>query len=187
MTKPSRPKNLLFIITSMPVGGAETLLVNMLRRFNRQRINPSVCCLKDKDELGEQISGEFPVYSNLINGKFDVGVVRRLQQLFHENKIDAVVTVGAGDKMFWGRLAARYARVPVIMSALHSTVWPDGVGYLNRLLTGITTVFIACADAHGQHLVDYENFPKEKVFVVPNGVDTERFQFNDEGLSLIHI
>ena len=55
------------------------------------------------------------------------------------------MTVGAGDKMFWGRLAAWRAGVPVILSALHSTGWPDGVGRLNRLLTPITDAFIAVA------------------------------------------
>ena len=177
----SRPKNVMFVITSMPVGGAETLLVNMLHCFDKSRINPSVCCLKDKDELGEQISDDFDVRSNLINGKFDVAVVRRLKNLFREKQIDAVVTIGAGDKMFWGRLAAKYAGVPVILSALHSTGWPDGVGQLNRLLTRITTGFIAVASAHGEHLVKYEKFPQDKVFVIPNGIDTNRFQFDPCG------
>ena len=176
----NRPLNTMFVITSMPVGGAETLLVNMMRRFDKQRINPSVCCLKDKDELGEVISDEFTVHSNLIHHKFDVAVMKRLRNLFEQNKIDAVVTVGAGDKMFWGRLAARYSKVPVILSALHSTGWPDGVGTLNRLLTRITTGFIAVAESHGQHLISGEGFPKEKVFVIPNGVDTQRFQLNNE-------
>ena len=92
-----------------------------------------------------------------------------------ERQIDAVVTVGAGDKMFWGRLAAYFARVPVIASALHSTGWPDGIGRLNRWLTPITDAFIAVADTHGQFLIDQERLPPEKVFVIPNGVDTSRF------------
>ena len=179
MNNIERPKNVMFVITSMPVGGAETLLVNMLYRFDPNRIRPFVCCLKEKDELGEKIQADFPVFSGLINGKFDVGVVGRLRKLYRENQIDAVVTIGAGDKMFWGRLAARYSKVPVILSALHSTGWPDGVGRLNRLLTRITTGFIAVARSHGQHLIKWEGFPEEKVFVISNGIDTERFQFSD--------
>lgn len=176
----NEPLNVMFIITSMPVGGAETLLVNMLYRFDPARVRPMVCCLKDRDELGEKINEDFPVLANVIKGKFDVGVISRIRKLIGENEIDVVVTVGAGDKMFWGRLAARYSRVPVILSALHSTGWPDGVGTLNRILTGITTGFIAVAEAHGKHLIEFENFPSEKVFVIPNGVDTDRFRFDPD-------
>ncbi|MEM9410734.1 MAG: glycosyltransferase [Planctomycetota bacterium] len=180
MLTPRRPLNAMFVITSMPIGGAETLLANMMRQFDPKRIRPSVCCLKDKGELGEAIEQDFSLYSDVIKGKFDVGVVARLRRLYRENEIDAVVTVGAGDKMFWGRLAARYSKVPVILSALHSTGWPDGVGRLNRLLTGITTGFIAVAKPHGEHLIKYEGFPEDKVFVIPNGIDTSRFQFCQE-------
>ena len=147
LTQPTRALRTMFIITSMPVGGAETLLVNMVRRFDRSRIVPMIGCLKEKGVLGEELSSEIPVYENLIYHKYDVAVAARLRKLFKEEKLDAVITVGAGDKMFWGRLAARYARLPVILSALHSTGWPDGVGRLNRLLTGITDGFIACAQA----------------------------------------
>jgi glycosyltransferase involved in cell wall biosynthesis len=95
--------------------------------------------------------------------------------LLRERQIDAVVTVGAGDKMFWGRLAARHVGVPAVISALHSTGWPDGVGGLNRMLTPLTDAFIAVADAHGAYMIEHERFPAHKVVVIPNGVDTERF------------
>ena len=168
--------NVMFIITSMPVGGAETLLVNMIRRMDPARCKPHICCLKDKDVLGEEIEGEFSIYSNLIRHKMDVGVIGRIKSLIRKHEIDAVITVGAGDKMFWGRLAAKRSRVPVILSALHSTGWPDGVGRMNRMLTPITDGFIAVAENHGRYQVEQEKFPSEKVFVIPNGVDTNRFQ-----------
>ncbi|MFN9245756.1 MAG: glycosyltransferase [Planctomycetota bacterium] len=170
-----RPLNAMFVLTSLPVGGAETLLRNLTRTFNPERIRPLVCCLKEPGELGEQIAAEVPLYSRMLRGKYDVFVLQRLSRLFRREKVDAVVTVGAGDKMFWGRLAARLARVPVILSALHSTGWPDGVGRLNRMLTPITDGFIAVARPHGQFLVEFEKFPQDKVFVIPNGIDTQQF------------
>ncbi|MEO1619002.1 MAG: glycosyltransferase, partial [Planctomycetota bacterium] len=164
----------------MPVGGAETLLVNMLRRMDPNVIRPEVICLKEPGPLGEAIADEFPVHSDLIKSKWDLGVVVRLARLLRKRKTDAVITVGAGDKMFWGRLAACLARVPVIASALHSTGWPDGVGRLNRLLTPITDAFIAVADSHGEFLREFERFPEQKVHVIRNGVDCDHFQSNAE-------
>lgn len=173
--KEASPLRCMFVITSMPVGGAETLLVNLMRRMDSKRFRPEVICLKEPGPLGEQISGEFPVHSHLLAGKWDFRVLPRLALLLHRRRADVVVTVGAGDKMFWGRLAAHIAGVPVIASALHSTGWPDGVGRINRLLTRITDAFIGVADAHGAFLRDFEKFPADKVRVIRNGVDCVTF------------
>lgn len=167
-----------FVITSMPVGGAETLLVNLMRRFSQGRVQPQVICLKERGVLGEQLVGEFPVHSGLIRQRWDASVLWRLRQLLVQERMDGVVTVGAGDKMFWGRLAARSLSLPVIISALHSTGWPDGVGRANRWLTPITDAFVAVAESHGEFLVEQTGFPAEKVQVIPNGIDTERFRFS---------
>ncbi|HMO14103.1 MAG TPA: glycosyltransferase [Pirellulaceae bacterium] len=172
------PLRCMFVITSMPVGGAETLLVNLVRRLDRDRIEPMICCLKEPGELGERIKHDVPLFSHMISHRYDVHVIRRLQRLFKDHRIDCVITVGAGDKMFWGRLAAKYAKVPVILSALHSTGWPDGVGRLNRCLTSITDGFIAVADDHQRFLIDHERFPSDKVFLIPNGIDNDVFMFN---------
>ena len=173
-----RPLRTMFLLTSMPVGGAEVLLANLVRRLNRQSIEPEIACLKELGPLGEVLAKEIPVFSHLIRHKYDVAVVGRLTRLFRQRRIDCAVTVGAGDKMFWGRLAARRARLPVVLSALHSTGWPDGVGRLNRLLTPLTDGFIAVASAHARYLREVEHFPHDKVFMIPNGVDTQRFVYD---------
>ena len=106
------PLRVMFLVTSLPVGGAETLLLNLVRRMDPDHFAPSICCLKELGPLGEELATETRVYSRLIHGKYDLGVVRRLARLLRRQRVDAVVTVGAGDKMFWGRIAARLAGVP---------------------------------------------------------------------------
>src|SRR6185437_12516006 len=171
------PLRVMFVITCMPVGGAETLLVNLVRRMDRTRFQPELCCLKYFGPLGEVLAEEIPAFSGLLRHKFDVRVLGRLTRLLIERRIDAVITVGTGgDKMFWGRLAAWRARAPVIASALHSTGLPDRVEWLNRRLAPLTDAFIAVAAPHAQYLADCEGCPPAKVRVVPNGVDVERFR-----------
>ncbi|EAQ80168.1 glycosyltransferase [Blastopirellula marina] len=174
------PLRVMFITTSMPVGGAETLLVNLIRRLDRTRFAPELCCTKQRGPLGEELSHEIPTFDHLLSGKYDLRVLPRMVELFRLRQIDAIVTVGAGDKMFWGRLAAYLAGVPVIASAIHSTGWPDSINWLNRRLTGITDRFIGVADPHGKHLVEVEGFPPSKVVVIRNGIDTARFRPNVE-------
>lgn len=174
--KPQRPLRTLFVITSMPVGGAETLLVNLMDRFDARRIQPELACLKEPGPLAEQLAARHRVHSRLLSSKHDVTILPRLTKLMRARNIDAVITVGAGDKMFWGRLAAHRAGVPVVCSALHSTGWPDGVGRLNRMLTRITDGFIAVADHHGMHLSRHEGFPIDRIHIIRNGVDCDRFR-----------
>ena len=170
------PLRVMFIITTLEVGGAETLLVNLVRRFDRRRVMPEICCLKAPGQLGVELSAEVAVFDSLLTRKYDLRVFGRLTKLLRRRRIDAIVTVGAGDKMFWGRLAARGAGVPVIAASLHSTGWPDVVGRLNHWLTPLTDAFIACAPAHGQYLIAHERFPADRVHVIRNGVDVDRFK-----------
>lgn len=170
------PLRVMFVITSMPVGGAETLLVNLIRGLDPARFVAELCCLKAPGPLGELLAAEIPVHRELLSSKFDVRVLPRLRALIRRRRIDAVVTVGAGDKMFWGRLAAWLEGVPVILAALHSTGWPDTIGRLNRLLTPVTDAFIGVAAPHGDYLTRIEGFPARQVRVIPNGVDVERFR-----------
>ncbi len=170
-----RPLRVMFVITSMHVGGAEMLLLNLLRRIDRSRFSPELCCLKELGELGEQLQHNILVYEKLLRNKFDIGVFWRLTKLLKRRQIDAVVTVGAGDKMFWGRLAARRAGVPVVISALHSTGWPDSITWLNHRLTPLTDAFIAVADGHAKYLVEHEHLPSDRVVVISNGVDTDQY------------
>jgi glycosyltransferase involved in cell wall biosynthesis len=173
--RPKLPLRVMFIQTDMRVGGAEMLTANIIRRLNRRRFAPELCCLKERGELGETLAGEIPVHHGLLSGKYDFRVWPRLTKLLRSRKIDAVITVGAGDKMFWGRLAARCVGVPVVLSALHSTGWPDGVGRLNRMLTPITDSFIAVAASHGRFLAKNLKIHEDKVAVISNGVDTAGF------------
>lgn len=175
MTPAGGRLRVMFCVTSMPVGGAEALLADLLHHLDRERFAPELCCLKAPGPFAQRVPGEVPVFARLLAHKHDLLVVARLARLFRRRAIDAVVTVGAGDKMFWGRLAARAARVPVVACALHSTGWPDEVGRLNRLLTPLTDAFIAVAPSHGRFLVEVERLPRRKVTVIPNGVDVRRF------------
>jgi len=170
------PLRVMFVITSMPVGGAETALVELVRRIDRQRFQPELCCLKYLGPLGEVLAHQIPAVAGLLSHKYDFAVLGRLARLLRQRRIDAVITVGTGgDKMFWGRLAGWLAGVPVICSALHSTGLPDHVELPNRLLAPLTDAFIAVARPHAQYLAAHEGCPAEKVHVVPNGVNVERF------------
>lgn len=171
----------MFIHTELLLGGAETLLLELIRHMDRSRFAPRIALLQRLGPLGEAAAAEVPLTTGWLKHKFDAMVVRRLSRHLRETETDAVITVGTGgDRMFWGRLAAWHARVPVILSAIHSTGVPHGIELPNRWLTPITDGFIGCARQHSRYLVEQEGCPSHKVFTVPNGVDVSRFRPGDQ-------
>lgn len=170
------PLRVMFLTTDMTIGGFETLLFNMIRRIDRRRILPELCCLKELGELGEALAGEVPAFARLSRGKFDLRVLPRVASLLATRRIDAVVTVGTGgDRMFWGRLAARRAAVPVIISAIHSTGVPDYIEWPNRRLAPLTDAFVGAGQLHARYMIGEAGCPAEKVHIIPYGIDPDRF------------
>jgi glycosyltransferase involved in cell wall biosynthesis len=92
--------------------------------------------------------------------------------------IDIVETVGQGDAMFWGRVAARFAGARVVISTIHSTYDAAGkavVCRMNRVLTPITDAYLTVANKQKEHLVSAEGIPNRKSVVIYNGVDHTLF------------
>jgi glycosyltransferase involved in cell wall biosynthesis len=183
-TDAAGPIRVMFLHTTTLIGGAETLMLSLIRRMDRTRFAPELCCLKSLGTIGELLSSEIPTYERLLKNRYDLRVLPRLALLMRRRRVDAIISVGAGDKMFWGRLAAGLARVPVVICSIHSTGWPDRIGRLNRALTPLTDMFVGVAESHGRYLIEQEGFPPEKVCVIPNGIDAEQFRPRPENAQL---
>ncbi len=172
----------MFVATSLEVGGAERLLAEIINQLDLTRFRPMVACLKGAGPLAAQLAEvPAPVFANLMVNKFDLRVIHRLTRLMRRRKVDAVFTLNPGDKMFWGRLCAHLARVPVILSAIHSTgtLRPDGsmtsvIGWFNKRLTPFTDAFIALCEYQRDYLIKAEGLPAAKVEVIYNGIALEK-------------
>ena len=167
------------MITSMPVGGAETLLVNLVRRLDRTRFQPELCCLKHFGPLGEVLAGEIPAFEGLLAQQIRfrrAGAAhaaaacaphRRGGDRRHRRRQDVL---GAA-----GRPASRRAG---------DSVGPalDGPARLRRIRPigcwlPITDGFIGVAKAHGEYLARSRRLPgRQRCLSIPNGVDVERFR-----------
>jgi glycosyltransferase involved in cell wall biosynthesis len=171
------PARVAFVTTALGIGGAERLLVELITRLDRSRFAPTLVCLKDRSVLGEGLADRgVPVVDRVSRGRLDVSVMHRLATIFREADTQVVCTVGTGgDRSFWGRLAARWAGVPVILSCPHSMGQPDRFEPSNRLLSGITDGFIAVAQRQKRYLARCEGFSASKIHVIYNGVDLARF------------
>lgn len=174
------PFKVLFVVTSLNIGGAERQLSHLLRHLSQSDFKPVVVCLKEKGPLAQEVSAMgIPVYDQLLANKYDVRVLGKLISIIKKERPHILWTRSTGDKMFWGRLAAKLAGVPIILASIHF-MGEKGqartiIGGLNKTLTPITDRFIAVSENQKRYLIEDEGLPAEKMVVIYNGIEWRTF------------
>lgn len=171
------PINILYIIWSLGLGGAEQVVINLARGLDRSKFQPFVCCLNDKGTFASVLeSSGIKVYEIRKKPGLDFSVVPKIVNIIRENNIDVVHTHLWGAN-FWGRFAARAAGVPVVATEHNVDVWKTPVHFMiDRYLFGKTSALIVVSDEVGRFYSKKLRVPVEKIRVVYNGVDIERIE-----------
>jgi len=177
------PCKLMFILTSLDIGGAERQLVLLLKHLPKTLFKPMVVCLKEAGALSKKVTDiGIPVYSKFLLHKYDIRVLPKLISVLKKESPHIVWTRSIGDKMFWGRLAAKISGVPIIISSIHYMESLERnksiIGFFNKLLTPVTDLFIAVSHNQKEYLIKVEKLPAHKIEVVYNGIDLEEFKPN---------
>jgi glycosyltransferase involved in cell wall biosynthesis len=169
----------LFLQTSLRVGGAEMVWAKLIERLDRRRFRPILCCLYAPGVLGERlIRAGIPVYHGLAAHRWDPRVLMRLVGLLRKERVDVLYMINQPLAQCWGTLCGKLGGVPVLISAIHST------GKINRArrrlgMNGLTLRFMdrvtALSEAHKTYLVKQERLDPDRIEIVPNGIEAERF------------
>jgi len=128
----------LFVNAGAERGGAEVILLTLLRHLDRERFPPHVCCLREGafvDELRRDARVEVTVVAS---GSFrqvsrGLDAVKRIHALVSEQHVALVHANGTGAHIYGG-LAARRAGVPHLYH-VHDVPEPgwNGQGLIGRL------------------------------------------------------
>jgi len=171
----SGPLRVLFLIDELDIGGTEQQLLELVKRLDRARYDPVVCCFRPGRVAREIEGAGVPVLVVRKRARVDPGLVLALTRLLRRQRI-AMVQTYLFTANTWGRLAAILARVPVIVSSERNVdIWEERYKRTaGRLLDRWTRLTIANSQAVERYLVS-RGLPAEKVRVVYNGVDTARF------------
>jgi glycosyltransferase involved in cell wall biosynthesis len=173
---PDSSRRVAFCITELDAGGAERALVQIVTRLDRQHWTPQVYCLAGPGELVAVLeSAGITVECLNARSKWDVGVVGRLATSLRQFGPDVLQTFLFHANMI-GRLAARRARVPVVVSGVrvseHDARWRMRLDcWTNRLVRHNVCVSTAVAEAYHQL-----GIPDTKLSVIPNGVVVAAFE-----------
>lgn len=168
----------LFVTNRLTHGGAERMLLTLVKRLPALGITPTIACLQDAGPLARECeSDSIVVHDGILRHKTDVAVILRLRQIIEAAKIDVVVVAhSGGDRMFWPTLAATASDLPVV-------VWSHwfpraGVAHIerpNRALYRLIDSFVALGEAHRVALIRHEHMPAGRMSVIPNGIDLDPF------------
>ena len=166
----------LFLIDELDVGGTEQQILELVKRIDRRRYEPLVCCFRPGRVSGEIAAAGVRVIELPKRGKIDPVLVARLVRLMRRERIDLVQTY-LFTANTWGRLAALIARVPLIVTSERNVdMWEEP--YKQRLGTWLdrwTQRTTGNSGAVADYLVS-KGLDRAKVRVIYNGVDTSRFE-----------
>ena len=169
---------LLYVITDLDIGGAETQLVQLAKQFTAQNHQVHVVSmLPPQAFVGELGAKGVEVSSlNMRRGFPDPRGILRLTKIINKWRPHIV-----NSHMVHANLLVRITRLvtpmPILVCTAHSTVeggrWRELAYRLTDRLCDLTT---HVSEAGAKRAVRVGAVPMNKVSVIPNGVDTKRFR-----------
>ncbi|MEW6570345.1 MAG: glycosyltransferase [Nitrospirota bacterium] len=171
--------NILHVIPKLTVGGVENQLALILKKYDKKKFPPFVCCLSDRGEIGSEIEAEGTevIYLNKLSHRFDWTIVKDIQDFIRLRHINIIRTHQYHANLY-GRLAARRAKVPCIISSVHNVYTIDKKIHrrmLNNYLAHFTDRVVAVSNAVKRDIMKYDGIPEEKISVIYNGIEMKSF------------
>jgi len=176
------PLRVLRIVPSLEMGGVENTLLSLLPRLNKDKYRVSVCCLYRADDLAKEAEKQkIPLLTLKMRPRLDLDLkylrgISQLIKFLKQEKIDIVHThlYKANTP---GRIAAILARVPIIIANEHSVdFWKTGgQRAIDKFLSKFTDKIIVVSEAVKEFCTQEVGLPKDKVTVLYNGVDLQKF------------
>jgi glycosyltransferase involved in cell wall biosynthesis len=170
-----------FVLHVMQVAGAEVLVRELIRRL-AGRIRPTVFCLDGVGPIGEELIRDgvevLPLQRRM--NMLDFAVTRRLAKEATARRID-VLHAHQYTPFFYAALAKPFIRpTPRLILTEHGRHYPDVVKpvrrAVNRLfLDPLADHVTACVGFSGRALRDVDGFRGNRIRVIDNGIDVDRY------------
>ena len=172
-------RRVLYTVNRMDVGGSQTHLLQVLRLLDRERFDPVLCCLTGKGALLDvaRATGTTVISGGLsrLKSPRTPAALARLASLMRRERFDVVHNYLLRANVI-GTLAARLARVPVVLTSKRGCHERRGLEMVGaRLSNRLADCVTANAEAVREFIHEHEGCPLEKMVVIPSGIDTERF------------
>ena len=169
----------LHVIESWGPGGAETVFADLASGLDASRFESTIMLSRDRDWLFEEVArrGIRPIVNHSSTG-FDLTYLRRLVQTIRRRGIQLIQSHTFGTSVY-AAAAGIICRIPVVCT-FHGEPDLGRTARLRRAKYGIlargASRIVSVSRALARDVADAHPFPAEKLAVIHNGVDTERFR-----------
>lgn len=180
-------KRILYIHHTFRDQSYNLLLLNFARRINRKKYKIIVCCLREGGPYEKKFRDNgFEVKNFRMKTLFDFWVIFKLIKFIKVNKID-IVSTALFPADVYGRISAKLAGVPVILSTRHR--FEDSkqeknyrlFSWLDTLTMSFATNIIAVSEAVRNYVIRWHRINPTKVVTLYNGIDIEKYKSNKNG------
>jgi glycosyltransferase involved in cell wall biosynthesis len=167
---------IIHIIPTLDMGGAERLLVDVVKNLDQNNFSVSIICLKRFGFWGMELKkqGTPLILAGLGNGFGIFGFLNLIKILKKENPDIVHAHLFGAD--FFGVLAAKLVGIKNIVSTEHNLNYQEN--WLKKILKkwslNFTKNIVAVSGAVKTYAIAV-GIPAEKIRVIYNGVETEKF------------
>lgn len=174
----SQTYRLLHIIDHLESGGAQETLLSLVKYFDRRRFHVEVATLHGQGHYWESFRRLAAPLHSLSPHKYLPLYIPRLLQLLTTGKFDLIHCHLTASNLIAKPLAA-ISGVPLIFNYDQNDMYRTQQKMrllLDRLANLLTDHIVAVSASTRDFLIQQERVPAEKITVIYNGVDLERFQ-----------
>ena len=169
----------LYFITELNIGGAESALARTVTRLSKDRFNVLVACLRGSGMVAKKIKASgIPVVDLKARGKWDMRAIYQFLCLLRREHIQLLHSY-MFHANFLGRLLGRLARIPIIVSA-ERTMEQESKARLwaNRATAPLADRITAVSEAVRKFAHEQIGIDGQKLVTIYNGVDLSDYQAN---------
>ncbi len=166
------------VSVSLKTGGLERVLAGLAAHTNREKFELDFVALREEGRFASEIRNT-GARVELLSAPNRWHMVNRLRNFFRDRRIDIVHTHNTYPHLY-GTLAARLARVPIVVNTRHGQ--RIGHGWKSKMLFRLAGIwvdrFVAVSDDAAGLCVKEDGLPAKKVSRIWNGIDPADFAFH---------
>jgi len=178
MNPDKKPIRIAILASTLNIGGAERVVEAIAVGLPPRGFEVDIFCLKEAGVLGEELKKEgVRLREELSKCRIDPFTVLFIAKTLKKG-YDVFFSIDHHNACFYGAISSWFSGVKHRVLAVHSTgLWGRGTSFslTDKMVIPLYSKIIALAESHKDYLLKREHIPEEKIVVIPNGVDTERF------------